>query len=136
MPEPLAIFVVESLVSQVGPIVLEDLVETHRVFGVPDDRIVQQATQEAIAHVASGGDVLVSKGRVTERKAVAERIARRAGSGSPVPFSSAGTMLHEETKSAGPGTLPHRHPVDAAGNKLPGHVFIDHEGRAQSPSNR
>ena len=88
---------------------------------------------EATNLVRAGGDVIVIEGHYSERKGLAERIARMAGTGSPVPFES-GSQFHPSTPSAGKGTLGHFHPSNIAGQKLGGHVFIDNRYRDQSPS--
>jgi RHS repeat-associated protein len=90
-------------------------------------RAGQELTQaEAEASVRAGGDVLVTGGTKRERRETASAIADAAGGGN-------GTMFHPRTASAGHGTLAHHHPLDAAGEKMPGHVFIDDSGRSGSP---
>lgn len=81
---------------------------------------------QAIQAVQGGVDVIVSGGTKRERRRLAKRIAEGAGGG--------GVMFHRATPSAGYGTLPHYHPVDQAGQKMPAHVFFDSSGR-QSPFN-
>ena len=66
---------------------------------------------EATNLVRLGGDVIVADGHFSERKGLAERIARMAGTGAPIPFES-GTMFHPSTPSAGKGTLAHFHPAN------------------------
>jgi RHS repeat-associated protein len=89
-------------------------------------QIGMELTQaEAEAFLRHGGDVLIAGGSRREKKELARALAEAAGT----PGS---TMFHGRTASAGPGSLAHHHPVDAAG-KLPGHVFIDDPGRLQSP---
>ncbi|PYN83790.1 MAG: hypothetical protein DMD87_29685 [Candidatus Rokuibacteriota bacterium] len=83
--------------------------------------------------VRLGGDIIVTDGHFSERKGLAERITRMAGTGAPIPFES-GTMFHPSTPSAGKGTLAHFHPANIAGQKVGGHVFIDNRYRGQSPS--
>ena len=87
---------------------------------------------DAILLVRQGGDVIVAEGGYSERKGLAERIARMAGAGSPTPFDS-GTIRHPQTKAAGAGSLEHFHPADGFGRKIGGHVFIDNRHRGQSP---
>jgi hypothetical protein len=88
---------------------------------------------DAINLVRLGGDVIVTDGHYSERKGLAERIARMAGTGVAIPFES-GSVFHHSTPVAGKGTLAHFHPADIAGQKLSGHVFIDNRYRGQSPS--
>jgi hypothetical protein len=87
---------------------------------------------DPILLVRQGGDVIVADGGYSERKGLAERIARMAGTGSPIPFES-GTIRHSQTKGAGAGSLEHFHPTDRFGRKTGGHVFIDNRHRGQSP---
>src|SRR5436309_1965026 len=87
---------------------------------------------KAIYLVRLGGDVLVAGGHYSERRGLAERIARMAGSESPIPFES-GTMHHATTPRAGAGSLEHFHPTDRTNKKLGGHVFLDNRHRDQSP---
>jgi hypothetical protein len=87
---------------------------------------------DAILLVRRGGDVIVADGGYSERKGLAERIARMAGTGLPVPFES-GTIRHNQTMGAGAGSLEHFHPTDSSGRKDGGHLFIDNRHRGQSP---
>ncbi|HHH27138.1 MAG TPA: hypothetical protein ENK57_02145 [Polyangiaceae bacterium] len=81
---------------------------------------------EAIDHVRAGGDVIVTGGKRRDRKCEAKAIARGAGAGE--------TVFDRSTRTAGHGTLPHHHPLDAQGKRMPAHVFIDDPGRSQSPN--
>ena len=102
---------------------------------------------DAVNYVRAGGDVIVIYGRLSERRSLAERIARLAGGVQAAPFSG-GTAYDDRTTAAErrpgmpppedprsrPRTLPHRHPVDATGQRVGGHVFFDDRGRDQSPT--
>src|SRR2546428_13362090 len=64
---------------------------------------------EATNLVRLGGDVIVADGHFSERKGLAERIARMAGTGAPIPFES-GTMFHPSTPNPGKGRPAPFHP--------------------------
>lgn len=124
MAEPTQIFIVEEVLPGRGPVLGEEIDEDY-----------------AVRFVGLRGDVLV---RGHKRYAVARRIAQRAGAAPP---SSPGydTLYHELTPSlergrsrrvTGARTLPHQHPLGRERGKAPGHVFIDHPGREQTPLRR